>query len=107
MFCLASGTYDLLQTVVPKSGDTFIGDASNRPLIDASQTTVGFDGHTTSGVTYENLIIQGAKLNGSKQQCPSCGRGIWGGNALRVFNVGFSGNQQAGIAGSEGTTPHG
>ncbi len=49
VFCLSSGTYDLLQTVVPKSGDTFIGNPSNRPLIDASQTTVGFDGHTTSG----------------------------------------------------------
>ena len=105
VFCLAAGTYHLLQTVMPKSGDTFIGDAADRPLIDASQTTVGFDGHTTSGVTYENLLIEDAHLNGSKSQCSAyCGRGIWGGNALRVFNVGFSGNQQAGIAGSEGTT---
>ncbi len=55
-------------------------------------------------MTYENLMIEGATLNGSKEQCTSCGRGIWGGNALRVFNVFFSGNQQAGIAGSSGTT---
>jgi parallel beta-helix repeat protein len=89
---------------VPKAGDIFIGNASDRPVIDASGTYVGFDDHNASGITFENMVIEGAQLNGLKTQCSYCGRGIWGGNALRVFNVSFMGNQQAGIAGSEGTT---
>ena len=104
VFCLASGTYDLSATVTPKAGDAFVGSATNRPVIDASATFDGFEDLNASGVTYENLVIEGARLNGSKTQCTYCGRGIWGGNALRVFNVDFTGNQQAGIAGSEGTT---
>jgi hypothetical protein len=104
VFCLESGTYKLSATVVPKTGDAFVGPAASRPIIDASAIFDGFNDVSASGVTYENLIIEGAQLNGSKSQCTSCGRGIWGGNAMRVFNVEFTGNQQAGIAGSEGTT---
>lgn len=104
VFCLTSGTYILNNTVTPKSGDAFVGSAVDRPVIDASATFDGFDDLGASGVTFENLVIEGARLNGPKTQCTYCGRGIWGGNALKVFNVEFLANQQAGIAGSEGTT---
>ena len=101
--CLASGTYRLSATVVVKPGDTFSGPASARPVIDASATDNGFDTHNAANVVYENLVIEGAQSPG--RTCPTCGRGIWGGDNMEVFNVEAMNNAVNGIGGGQ-NSPH-
>jgi parallel beta-helix repeat protein len=103
-FCLGSGTYVLTQPVVPKDDDNFVGQPSDPPVIDASATTIGFDAHNASGVTFEYVTVQGATAPGGPFVCGNqCGRGIWGGDGLRVWDSTFTNNASDGIAGSVGT----
>jgi parallel beta-helix repeat protein len=97
VFCLAPGTYVLSATVEPKKGDAFVGTGS-RPVINASAVQIGFDDHNSSNVVFENLEIDGA-VYGTPCRDKACGRGIWAGNAMEVYDCYFTGNQQAAIAG--------
>jgi hypothetical protein len=105
-FCLASGTYKLTGPVSPKSSDSFVGQSSNLPVVDASGTTVGFDSHAAGNVTFEYLLIKGAGIGAGPKTCPACGRGIWGGEGLRAWDVVLENNGQAGIGGGQNTASH-
>ena len=105
-FCLASGTYKLTGPVYPKNSDSFVGEQSNPPIIDASLTTIGFDAHTVSDVTFEYVTVQGATGGGGPTVCSQCGRGIWGGDAMRVWDSTFRNNAGDGIAGGQNTAQH-
>jgi parallel beta-helix repeat protein len=100
-FCLASGTYRISAPVEVKTDDTFSGSASHRPVIDASATEDGFDTHDAANVVYENLVVEGAQSPG--KSCGVCGRGIWGGDNMKVFNVEAADNAVNGIAGGLNT----
>lgn len=102
-FCLGPGTYKLASPVLAKSGDAFVGTSSRRPILDAGATTGGIDAHRAKSVTVENLVVEDAQIASGRKACPSCGRGIWGGDGLRAWNIRLTGNQQNGLSGSHGT----
>jgi parallel beta-helix repeat protein len=104
-FCFAPGTYNLVSTVKAKASDNFVGQPGNLPIINASLVTVGFDLGKASGVTFEYLEIDNASGGGGPTLCgKSCGRGILGGDGLRVWDSTFKHNASDGIAGSGTTT---
>lgn len=102
-FCLAPGTYTLTAPIVAKTGDAFVGQADARPVLDAGQTVVGIDAHRAGRVTLENLVVENARLSTSGP-CNSCGRGVWGGDGLRAWDVMLLGNAQNGLSGTSDTT---
>ncbi|MGH9207517.1 MAG: right-handed parallel beta-helix repeat-containing protein, partial [Acidimicrobiales bacterium] len=102
-FCLGGGTFHLTRPAVPKEGDAFVGSVADRPVIDASTTTYGFDVHQAANVIFENLVVSGATSPG-RAACATCGRGIWGGDRMQVFNVEASHNTQDGIGGGDNVT---
>jgi hypothetical protein len=109
-FCLASGTYDLAQTVSVKSGDAFVGSASNRPVIDVGAANTGFDALHAANVVFENLAIENAQtttkqLTGACNCRPTQGLGIIAAMGIEVFNVLFQGNQGDGMRYPGDTSP--
>ncbi len=102
-FCLGAGTYSITTPVVPRSGDNFVGSPSDRPVIDASATTIGIDARGATNVTLENIVVSGASIGPGAAQCPACGRGVFAGDGIQLWNVELTGNGQNGIAGSQNT----
>jgi parallel beta-helix repeat protein len=103
-FCLAGGTYAITSPVVPENGDHFLGAAADRPIIDASATTIGIDARAATNVVLENIVVSGATLGSSPTKCPACGRGIFAGDAIQLWNVELTANAQNGMSGSQNTS---
>jgi hypothetical protein len=104
-FCLAPGNYTLSGTVHVKASDNFVGVPGNLPVIDASETNIGFDLSHGSGVTIEYLEIDNASGGSGPTLCgKGCGRAISGGNGMQIFDSVFQHNGSDGIAGSGSTT---
>src|SRR5579872_2435985 len=102
-FCLASGTYSITSPVVPDDGDAFLGSSAARPVIDASATTIGIDARAAADVVLENIVVSGATLGSSRKSCPACGRGIFAGDGIQLWNVELTENAQNGMSGSQNT----
>ena len=103
-FCLGSGTYSIASPVVAKTGDSFVGSSSDRPVIDASATTIGIDARAAASVTLENIVVSGASIGPGPTQCPACGRGVFASNGIQLWNVELTGNGQNGLSGSQNTS---
>jgi hypothetical protein len=109
-FCLASGTYNLTQTVSVQSGDAFVGSESNRPIINVGSANTGFDARNAANVVFENLAVENAQtttsqLTGACNCRPTQGVGIIAAMGIQVFNVLFQGNQGNGMRYPGDTSP--
>ena len=82
----------------------FLGSATNRPVINASATTIGIDARGAANVVLENIVVSGAQLQTGRNQCPACGRGVFAGDGIQLWNVELTGNAQNGLSGSQNTS---
>jgi hypothetical protein len=52
----------------------------------------------------ENIVVTGATIGAGPTKCPACGRGVFAGNGIQVWNVELSNNGQNGLSGTQNTT---